>query len=394
MKLSFTPEQEAFRQEAAGWLKDQMQGPFADIKGEATLSGKLDRRREWEKALGKAGWSAIGWPKKYGGRGATLAEQVIFSEEYVRAGAPGRVGHIGVELAGPTMLHFGSDAQKERFLKPILMGEEFWAQGYSEPSAGSDLSNVRTKASLEDGPNGRQWIIEGQKTWTSYAHIADWIFVLARTEPGTIGPKGLSFLLVPMDQDAITVRPIRQMSGEADFNETFFDGARTDEENIVGAPGEGWKVAMGLLAFERGVGALAQQMSFQIEFDSLLDAAKRNGAMDDPVLRLRIAEAYAGLKVMRYRSLRTLSDDDNSSMQNAALSYKLFWASWHRKFGELAMDVLGAEAELAPGADYKFEPLTHMFLQSRADTIYGGTNQIQRNIVAERGLRLPREPRG
>lgn len=394
MKLSFTSEQEAFRQEASQWLVGQLDGPFADIKGEATLSGKLDRRRDWEKSLGAAGWSAIGWPKKFGGRGASLAEQVIFAEEYVRAGAPGRVGHIGIELAGPTMLHFGSDAQKERFLKPIMMGEEFWAQGYSEPSAGSDLSNVRTKATLEDGPNGRQWVIEGQKTWTSYAHIADWIFVLARTEPGTVGPKGLSFLLVPMNQDAITVRPIRQMSGEADFNETFFDGARTDEENIVGAPGEGWKVAMGLLAFERGVGALAQQMSFQIEIDALLKAARQNGAMDDPVLRLRIAEAYAGLKVMRYRSLRTLSDDDNSSMQNAALSYKLFWASWHRKFGELAMDVLGAEAELAPGSNYSFEPLTHMFLQSRADTIYGGTNQIQRNIVAERGLRLPREPRG
>jgi len=343
---------------------------------------------------GAAGWSVIGWPKQYGGQDATLAEQVIFAEEYVRVGAPGRVGHIGAELAGPTILHFGTDAQRDRFLRPIMRGEEFWAQGYSEPNAGSDLSNVRTRAWLEDGPNGREWVIEGQKIWTSLAGHADWIFVLARTEPGTVGPKGLSFLLVPMKQAGITLRPIRQMTGEAEFNETFFDGARTAEENIVGAPGEGWKVAMGLLAFERGVGALGQQMSFQKEFEMLLEVARENGAMDDPVIRLKIAESWAGLKVMRYRALRTLSEDDNSSMQPAAMSYKLFWASWHRQFGELAMEVLGAGGELAPSEDYQFGGLTHTFMHSRADTIYGGTNQVQRNIVAERALGLPREPRG
>lgn len=394
MKLTFTPEQEAFRAEAAKWLKAQMDGPFSDIRGEPTLQGKLERRIEWERALGAAGWSVIGWPEKYGGRGASLAEQVIFAEEYVRAGAPGRVGHIGAELAGPTILHFGTDAQRDRFLAPIMRGEEFWAQGYSEPNAGSDLSNVRTRAWLEDGPGGPEWVIEGQKTWTSLAGHADWIFVLARTEPGSAGPKGLSFLLVPMRQKGITLRPIRQLTGEAEFNETFFDGARTAGENIIGAPGEGWKVAMGLLSFERGVGALAQQMSFQKEFDTLLGIARENGALSDPVLRLRIAEAYAGLKVMRYRALRTLSEDDNSTMQPAALSYKLFWASWHRRFGELAMEVLGPGGELAPGDAYSFSSLTHTFLHARADTIYGGTNQIQRNIVAERGLGLPREPRG
>lgn len=394
MKLTFTPEQEAFRTRARTWLEAQMSGPFAEIRGEPTLQGKLEKRIKWEKALGAAGWSVIGWPKKYGGQDATLAEQVIFAEEYVRVGAPGRVGHIGAELAGPTILHFGTDAQRDRFLPPIMRGEEFWAQGYSEPNAGSDLSNVRTRAWLEDGPNGREWVIEGQKIWTSLAGHADWIFVLVRTEPGSVGPKGLSFFLVPMRQPGITLRPIRQMTGEAEFNETFFDGARTAEENIVGAPGEGWKVAMGLLSFERGVGALGQQMSFQKEFETLLEVARQNGAMDDPVLRLKIAESWAGLKVMRYRALRTLSEDNNSSMQPAAMSYKLFWASWHRQFGELAMEVLGAGGELAPGEDYQFGGLTHTFLHSRADTIYGGTNQVQRNIVAERALGLPREPRG
>jgi len=394
MRLGFTKSEEAFRQEAAGWLEEQLSGPFADIRWESTQTGQSARRIEWEKTLGAAGWSAIGWPKEWGGRSATLAEQVIFAEEYARSGAPGRVGHIGVELAGPTIMHFGTDAQRKRFLPKIIGGEELWAQGYSEPNAGSDLSNVNTKARLEDGDNGPEWVIEGQKTWTSMATLCDWIVVLCRTEEGSRGPKGLSFLLVPLNQDAITLRPIKQMTGEAEFNETFFDGARTAAENIVGGPGDGWKVAMGLLSFERGVGTLGQQMSFTIEFNKLLEAAKANGKSEDPVIRQRIAEAYTGLKVMRYTALRTLSDDDNTSMQPAAMAFKLYWASWHQKFGELAMDVLGQDGELAPGDDYAFDMLTRTFLGSRSDTIYGGTNQIQRNIVAERALGLPREPRG
>lgn len=394
MRLGFTEREEAFRAEAAGWLEEQLSGPFSDIRWEPTQTGKIARRIEWEKALGAAGWSAIGWPEAYGGRSASLAEQVIFAEEYARAGAPGRVGHIGVELAGPTIIHFGTPAQRARFLPKIIAGEEFWAQGYSEPNAGSDLSNLRTRARLVDGPEGREWVIEGQKTWTSMANFCDWIVVLCRTGEGSAGPQGLSFLLVPLKQKAITLRPIRQMTGEAEFNETFFDGARTPAENIIGAPGEGWKVAMGLLSFERGVGTLGQQMSFTVEFNRMLAAAKVNGKANDPVIRQRIAESYAGLKVMRYTALRTLSETDNSSTQPAAMGFKLYWASWHQKFGELAMDVLGSNGELAPEETYAFGPLTRTFLGARADTIYGGTNQIQRNIVAERALGLPREPRG
>ena len=226
------------------------------------------------------------------------------------------------------------------------------------------------------------------------ATFCDWIFVLCRTEPGTVGPAGLSFLLVPLRQPGIELRPIRQMTGEREFNETFFDGARTPAENIVGEVGAGWRVAMGLLSFERGVGTLAQQASFWIEFQTVVDAARRNGAEDDPLLRRRLAESYAELVTMRYSALRMLSDSDNASMQPAAMTYKLYWAGWHRRFCELAMDILGPSAEITSRPDYDFGDMTRAFLGSRSDTIYGGTNQIQRNIVAERALGLPKEPRG
>lgn len=394
MRTGFTPEQESFRAEAAAWLDAQLSGPFAAIRNETSLAGQIDLRREWEKALGAGGWSAIGWPENYGGRGASIAEQVIFAEEYARAGAPGRVGHIGVTLAGPTLIHFGTEEQKQRFLPAILAGEELWAQGYSEPNAGSDLSNIRTKAWLEDGPNGPEWVIEGQKIWTSLAQYADWIFVLCRTEEGSQGPKGLSFLLVPLDQPGVTLRPIRQMTGDAEFNETFFDGARTAAANMVGAPGEGWKVAMGLLSHERGVSSLAIQMTFHNELHRVIEAANANGAAQDPLIRQRITTAHAGLKLMRYSALRTLSKDDDEMLSREAFVHKIYWATWHKKLGELAMDVMGAPGLVAPGEDYAFAELPHMYLYTRAETIHGGTNQVQRNIIAERALGLPREPRG
>lgn len=393
MKLGFTPEEEAFRAEAAAWLDAQLSGPFKSIRWLTSHTAMVEERRAWEAALAESGWGAIGWPKEYGGRDASIGEQVIFAEEYVRAGAPGRINHIGTELAGPTLIHFASEAQKQRFLQPMLHGKEFWAQGYSEPGAGSDLSNVRTKAWLEDGPNGPEWVIEGQKIWTSMAQNADWIFVLCRTEEGSKGPKGLSFLLVPMKQPGITIRPIRQMTGEANFNETFFDGARTPAENIVGNPGDGWKVATGLLGFERGVATLGQQMSFRTEFAALIEAARANGAISDPLIRQRIAEAHIGLRTMRFSALRMLSHG-SEGLSGAALTYKVHWSKWHQKFTELGMDILGEQAEIANGSDYHFDLLPNAYLDSRSDSIYGGTNQIQRNMMAERALGLPREPRG
>ena len=393
MKLGFTTEQEAFRAEIAGWLEEQLSGPFADIRGVTSQTAVAERRLEWEQVLGAAKWSAIGWPEKYGGRNADLAQQVIFAEEYARARAPGRLGHMGVELAGPTILHFGNDAQRERFLPKMASGEEMWCQGYSEPGAGSDLSNVRTRATLEDGPDGSRWVIEGQKIWTSLAQFADWCFVICRTDAGSKGREGISYLLVPMDQPGIEIRPIRQMTGEADFNEVFFDGAVTAAENVVGLPGQGWQVAMGTLSFERGVSTLAQQMHFRNELAEIIDAANASGQNRNPLIRQKIARAWRGLQTMRASALRMLSGADSGALSGPQFTYKIFWATWHRELGELAMEVLGQRGEIV-GPDYELTDLSLMYLFSRADTIYAGTNQIQRNVISERGLQMPKEPRG
>lgn len=390
MKLGFSPAEEAFRAECADWLQGQMAGEFRDIRGITTLTEKAERRKEWEQQLGEHRWSCIGWPEEWGGRNASLAQQVIFAEEYARAGVPGRVNHIGIELAGPTILTFGTAEQKARFLPGIAAGRTIFCQGYSEPNAGSDLASVRTKGRLEGG----EWVVNGQKIWTSLAHISDWIFVVTRTEEGSKGPKGLSFLMMEIDQPGIEIRPIHQINGDAEFNETFFTDARCPADSMIGAPGEGWKIAMGLLAFERGVSTLGQQMGFRNELDAIIAAARENGAAQDPLIRQRIAKAEIGLRLMRYGALRMLSNTDLSAIDGAALTYKIQWATWRRSLGELAMDVLGQGAEIAEGEAYEWAMLPNLFLYSRADTIYGGTNQIQRNLIAERGLGLPREPRG
>ena len=389
MKLGFSAEQEQFRSEVSGWLNQQLSGPFADIHGLNLQTGMPERRLAWEQALGEARWSAIGWPEEYGGRGADLAEQVIFAEEYARAGGPTRLGHMGVELAGPTILHFGNDEQRRRFLPKIATGQEMWCQGYSEPGAGSDLSNVRTKATFEDG----RWVLEGQKIWTSLAQFADWCFVVCRSEPGSSGRVGLTYLLVPMDQPGVEVRPIRQMTGDEEFNEVFFNGAVTVGENVVGEPGDGWQVAMGTLSFERGVSTLAQQMHFKNELNAIIKIANDNGEARNPLIRQRIAKAWRGLQIMRASALRMLSGANSGTLSGPQYTYKIFWASWHRELGELAMDVMGQSGDIVI-AEYKMSELSRLFLFSRSDTIYAGTNQIQRNLIAERALGLPKEPRG
>jgi|TARA_R100000005_G_C5002137_1_gene209606 alkylation response protein AidB-like acyl-CoA dehydrogenase len=396
MKLSFSPEDELFREEVVSWLADNLCGEFEPIRfrgGPGDEHSFVEERKAWEQKLAEGGWTCIGWPKQHGGRAATVEQQVIFNEEYARAGGPGRMGHIGETLMGPTLIAFGSDAQRERYLPGIRAGREFWCQGYSEPSAGSDLANVKTRARLDE--NTGEWRINGQKVWTSLAHESQYVFVIARTDPESVAHKGLGFFLVAMDQPGVTVRPIEQLTGTSEFNEVFFDDAVCAAEDIVGAPGEGWKVAMGLLGFERGVSTLGQQMLFQNELDEIVRVARANGAARDPALRQRIAEAHIGLRIMRFNSMRMLSGGgDDGSLQKEAMIYKLYWSSWHRNLGKLAMDVLGAESEIVPEAPYGLSRLQSMYLFTRADTIYGGTNQIQRNIIAERALGMPREPRG
>ncbi|PRB83975.1 acyl-CoA dehydrogenase family protein [Pseudomonas sp. MYb185] len=393
MKLTFSAADEAFREEIAGWLRDNLTGEFANLKfrgGPGDEHMFPAERKRWEQHLAAGGWTCVGWPKEYGGRGASIEQQVIFFEEYARAGGPGRVGHIGEGLAGPTLIAFGSDEQKQRYLPGILSGTELWCQGYSEPGAGSDLANVRTRARL-DSATGK-WLISGQKVWTSLAHESDWCFVVARTAPDSQAHRGLGFFLVSMHQPGITVRPIEQLTGTSEFNEVFFDDAVAAD--IVGAPGDGWKVAMGLLGFERGVSTLGQQMQFQNELDDIIRIAKANGAASEPSIRQRIAEAHTGLRLMRYNAMRMLSGSERGQPDSSALVYKLHWSSWHRNLGALAMDVLGPEADIIDAAPYELTRLQSLFLFTRSDTIYGGTNQIQRNIIAERGLGMPKEAKG
>ncbi|KAA1194543.1 acyl-CoA dehydrogenase [Pseudohalioglobus sediminis] len=396
MKLSFSAEDERFREEIATWLNQNLTGEFARLKyrgGPGDEHTYPQERQQWEKKLAEGGWTCVGWPREFGGRGCSIEQQVIFFEEYARAGAPGRVGHIGEGLTGPTLIAFGTTEQQQKYLPGIVAGTELWCQGYSEPGAGSDLANVKTKARFDEASN--KWIIDGQKVWTSLAHESDYCFVIARTDPDSVAHKGLGFFLVKMDQPGIEVRPIEQITGTSEFNEVFFDGAECDASDIVGAPGDGWKVAMGLLGFERGVSTLGQQMQFQNEFDQVVALARENGSARDPVIRQRIARAHTELKIMRYNAMRMLSGQSGSdgSLQKEALIYKLFWATWHRSLGELAMDVMGPECEILEDAPYELSRLQSMYLFVRSDTIYGGTNQIQRNIIAERGLGMPKEPR-
>ncbi len=398
MDLRFSDEDEAFRAEARSWLTEQLDGDFANVKGRGGPGDEhalFDERLAWEQHLGASGWNCVGWPKEHGGRGLSLHQQVIWFEEYARAGGPGRLGHIGEGLAGPTIMHFGNADQQRRFLPPIVAGTELWAQGYSEPNAGSDLANVQTRAE----PDGDDWRITGQKVWTSLAHWSDWVFVLARTDRDAQPKhKGITYFLMPLRQDGVEIRPIRQVTGTSEFNEVFFDNALARSVDIVGGVDNGWRTAMGTLAFERGASTLGQQMAFRNELDEIIAIAKRNGKADDPVVRQRIAAAASGLDIMRWNTLRVLSGpDDAARVPPAAMITKLYWATWHRDLGELAMDVLGADALLgddsvAPGEGYELTALQRLFLFTRSDTIYAGSNEIQRNIIGERALGLPKEP--
>jgi alkylation response protein AidB-like acyl-CoA dehydrogenase len=388
--LRESADDRSFRDEVRSFLEDGLASEFAAVRGRGGPGDEhalFDERLAWERHLGAHGWTCIGWPKEHGGRGLSLRRQVVFLEEYARAGGPGRLGHIGEGLLGPTVIALGSPEQQRRFLPPILAGSELWCQGYSEPDAGSDLANIATSASLD----GCDWVIHGQKVWTSLAHWADWCFVLARTsraQKGAARHAGMSYLLVPMRQEGIDVRPIVQLTGDSEFNEVFFDGARTAAGNVVGDVGDGWRVAMATLAFERGASTLGQQLNFRNELDAIVGAARRRGTVDHPVVRQRLVQAHIELEIMRLNALRTLVGSEQGALRPEALIGKLYWATLHRGLGELAMDALGADAMATAN-----RALQRLFLFSRADTIYAGSNQIQRNIIGERALGLPKEPR-
>jgi alkylation response protein AidB-like acyl-CoA dehydrogenase len=394
MDLHESPEDAAFRNEARAWLEDNLSGQFSEARGMGRVGNEhqgRDIRLAWERHLGSAGWTCVGWPTSAGGRGATIAQQVAWNEEYVRADAPARVGVMGEGLLGPTLISYGTEEQKHRFLEPIRLGTELWCQGYSEPDAGSDLANVQTRAELD----GDQWVISGQKVWTSYAQWADWCFVVARTDPELPRHAGLSYLLVPMDQPGIEVRPIRQMTGTSEFNEVFFDGARTAADMVVGSVNGGWKVALATLSYERGVGLLGDVVHFGRQLDLVVEMARKTDRTADAVLRQRLAESWARLFVLRLNTLRSLTGVEGPAASPQASISKLFWATWHRDLGELAMDVAGARSTILdePSDPGVLSDLQRVFLFARADTIYGGSNEIQRNIIGERVLGLPPEPK-
>jgi alkylation response protein AidB-like acyl-CoA dehydrogenase len=397
--FGLSAEEQSFREEVSSWMHEHLTGEFAQLAGRGGPGDEhsfIAERMAWERELASGGWTCVGWPTEHGGRGLPLHLEVIFHEEYSRAGGPGRAGLIGEGLLGPTLIHFGSADQQQRFLPGIVDGTQYWCQGYSEPNAGSDLANVTTKARLD----GDQWVLDGQKVWTSLAQWSDWCFVVARTEPDSVRHHGLSYLLVPMNADGIETRPIRQITGTAEFNEVFFDGARTDADLVVGEPGEGWKVAMGTLAFERGALTLGQQAAFEHEFHEICADARRTGRWDDPSLRQQLASLWVRLRIMRWNSVRSLGVAESGELMPEAMIHKLYWAGLHRDMGEAAMDALGPEATLTPygradnthDAD-EMEAAHRLFFFTRSDTIYGGSNQIQRNVIGERALGLPREPR-
>ena len=394
------PTEAEFRDEVRDWMAEHLRGEFAQLRhrgGPGDEHAFVEERMAWERELATGSMTCVGWPVEHGGRGLPLDLEVAFHEEYARAGGPGRAGLIGEGLLGPTLFHFATPELQRRFLPGIVAGTEFWCQGYSEPNAGSDLANVSTRARLE----GDEWVIDGQKVWTSLAQWSDWCFVVARTEVGSQRHHGLSYLLVAMDQPGIEIRPIRQITGTAEFNEVFFDGARTPASLCVGEPGSGWAVAMGTLAFERGVLTLGQQMAFERELTEITELARARGRTRDPVVRQRLAELWSRLRIMRWNALRALRVDENVALPREAMINKLYWANLHRDMGEAAMEVLGAEALLTryseahegDAGELEMRAPHKLFFFSRSDTIYGGSDEIQRNLIGERALGLPREPR-
>lgn len=395
MDIDIAPTHNDFRDEVRTWLTEHLVGEFAEHRGvgSPTDDTAWDVRVAWERELAQGNWLGLTWPTRYGGRGAGLAEEIIFEYEYARASAPARVNTQAFELLGPTLLEFGTDEQKERFLPKILSVEEMWGQGFSEPGAGSDLAAVRTRANLDEG----EWRIDGQKVWTTFGHNSDWLYVLCRTDPDvSLRHRGLSLLLIDTDQIGVEVRPIENIARSAEFSECFFNDARTAEDLVVGGVGNGWRVVMATLGMERGSALMPMQLAMQREVSELIEMAKVTGAVDDPWLRQQLVDAYIGVALMRYTNLRIVADllDSDAarpgeSTAPAATVSKLFASVHHQRMGELAVDIEGPNA-LYAAADDAAAAARKMFLLSRAETIYGGTSEIQRNIIAERVMGLPR----
>jgi alkylation response protein AidB-like acyl-CoA dehydrogenase len=380
--LTLSPAEEAFRDELRAWLEANHPGiePAGD-------DASFEFRRDWQRKLHSAGWAGVSWPKEYGGRGGTLVEQAIFNEEAVRAQTPQLANGLGLAMGGPTVIAHGTEEQRQRYLEPILSAEEIWCQGFSEPESGSDLASLKTRA-VRDGD---EWVVTGQKVWTTFAHHAKWCMLVARTNRDAPKHKGLTYFLMDMQQDAVQVRPLRQITGEAEFNELFIEEARIPSENIVGGEGNGWAVAITTLMHERATLAFSLQVGVQIAMRELVEHARSsragNGAMasEDPVVRQRLAQLMIEAEVLRLNAYRGLSATMRTGVPGPEGSLgKWHWAEINQSLTELAMDLAGPRAMLAE------DEWTYRFLRARGNSIEGGTTEILKNIVAERVLGLPR----
>jgi alkylation response protein AidB-like acyl-CoA dehydrogenase len=406
MDLAYPPEAESFRAEVRAWLQSHLPEGWFELGFEMSATERVAFQESWAQSLYAGGWICASWPTEYGGKGLSTIETVVLTEEFHRAGAPLRADFFGDTLVGPTILQWGTDEQKKHFLPQILRGEISWCQGFSEPDSGSDLASLKTTAVLD----GDEWVINGQKVWTTRAQYADFIFLLARTDPNVSQHAGISYLLVPMQQPGVEVRPIVQPDGTAEFNETWFTNARCPKDNVVGGVNNGWKVAMTTLGFERGASSTTGHRRFETELDMITDKARENGRISDPSIRQRIIAAYTRVQIMRYNGLRSLTYALSKRGDVTALGAlnKMNWSEHHRSVMELAIDVWGMEALNLTGRDsisswpgvlridgrhgYPVTPLQQAFFFSRSETIWGGSAEIQRNIVGERVLGLPKEP--
>jgi alkylation response protein AidB-like acyl-CoA dehydrogenase len=403
MELRYSPEAEAFREKVQAFLAEHLPVGWAGIGAIADRDEAERFVATWRQTLAANRLLGLSWPEQYGGAGLSKLEQVVLAEEFARAGVPtmGPNDTFGIKMLGNTLIRWGTEEQKRRFLPRILSGDDTWCQGYSEPDAGSDLAGLKTRAALD----GDHWVLDGQKIWTSKAVGANWIFVLARTEPTAPKHGGITFLLVPLHQPGIEIRPITMLSGEGDFNEVFFTGATTDAENVVGQVNGGWAVAQTLLGHERGEEAATNPVLFRAELDRLIRLARHRGKLGDPVVRDRLVQAYVRCEVMRFLGARILTGvlHGGGTLGPQASISKLYWSEYHRDVTRLALDVLGADALIPtgrgpmrpyrtddPGAPNTTGSWVGAFYNAVAGTIYAGTSEIQRNIIAENVLGLPR----
>ncbi len=394
MDFSLTPEQIHFRDEIRAWLRSNVPSewggrPLFGPDSPEELYGVL---REWQRKVFDAGFLGLTWPKEYGGRGLSYVEELIFNEEMVLAKAPPILNLLGIYLAGPTIIAHGPETQKQRLLPKILSGEEIWCQGYSEPNAGSDLASLQTRAVQE----GDHYVVNGQKVWTSLAHIADWIMLLARTDPGAPKHKGITYFLVDMHSPGITVRPLRQLTGDAEFNEIFFEDVRVPAANILGGVNNGWQVGLTTLMYERMALGFGLQIRLRMALDRLIALAQRNGgaAARDPIIRQKLAQLWIETEAFKYAGYRAITRLLRGELPGAEGSTgKIFWSETHQRLQALAMEIEGPYAQLTKGSRWAIDDgiWQHTFLRSLGNTIEGGTSEIQRSIVGERVLGLPKD---